>query len=200
MRKEYAPINEFNQAITHQWRLQAIVLIDAVVWDAGMLIIVLLNALVLAIWRPNDHSSLTLALTFCEVFFQILFSYEAMIKLLALGVYRHRVRTILFFPLDSFMPAHMFISHSQLSYFRDGWNVFDFVILIAGWLALCDYRTASSSLQSHSSLTIFGVIRTLRPLRVLRMLPELRRLTGAVTMALPQILTLGMNVCMKTLR
>ena len=171
-RKQYAPLTECGFGVYHRLRLPAILLVDSIEWDAWILVMVLFNALCLAFFRPTDasYSSLSLTIQFFEILCQICFTYEAIVKLAALGVARYK-----------------------LSYLRDPWNVFDFVVLLAGWLALYAFFTTLSDDTStlHGPLTVFGVIRVLRPLRVLKMLPELRRLTGAVLLALPQLLTLA---------
>jgi hypothetical protein len=171
-RKQYAPLTECGFGLYHRLRLPAILLVDSIEWDAWILVMVLFNALCLAFFRPTDasYSSLSLTIQFCEILCQICFTYEAIVKLAALGMVRYK-----------------------LSYFRDPWNAFDFMVLLAGWLALYAFFTTLSEDTStmHGPLTVFGVIRVLRPLRVLKMLPELRRLTGAVLMALPQLLTLA---------
>lgn len=171
-RKQYAALTECGFGVYHRLRLPAILLVDSIEWDAWILVMVLFNALCLAFFRPTDasYSSLSLTIQFFEILCQICFTYEAGVKLAALGVVRYK-----------------------LSYFRDAWNVFDFVVLVAGWLALYAFFTTISDDTStlHGPLTVFGVIRVLRPLRVLKMLPELRRLTGAVLLALPQLVTLA---------
>lgn len=171
-RKRYAPLTECGFGVYHRLRLPAILLVDSIEWDAWILVMVLFNALCLAFFRPTDasYSSLSLTIQFFEILCQICFTYEALVKLAALGVARYR-----------------------LSYLRDPWNVFDLVVLLAGWLALyASFTTMSDGTSTlHGPLTVFGVIRVLRPMRVLKMLPELRRLTGAVLLALPQLLTLA---------
>lgn len=171
-RKRYAPLTECGFGVYHRLRLPAILLVDSIEWDAWILVMVLFNALCLAFFRPTDasYSSLALTIQFFEILCQICFTYEAIVKLAALGIVRYR-----------------------LSYLQDPWNVFDLVVLLAGWLALyASFTTMSDGTGTlHGPLTVFGVIRVLRPLRVLNMLPELRRLTGAVLLALPQLLTLA---------
>ena len=159
--------------LRHPLRLRAVLLMDAIAWDAWILVMVLFNAMCLAFWRPTDASTSSLSLTiqFFEIFCQTCFTYEAIVKIVALGVVRYKG-----------------------SYFRDPWSVFDFIVLLAGWLALYASVTAdgvdASSGTIAGPLTVFGVIRVLRPFRILKMLPELRRLTGAVVLAVPQIATL----------
>ncbi|EWM21028.1 voltage-dependent l-type ca channel alpha 1 subunit, partial [Nannochloropsis gaditana] len=180
-RKSYPAFIEFHIPITHPLRLPAVLLFDSVAWDAGILLLVLLNALTLTFWRPtNAFSSSSQAILLFEIIFQLCFTNEAVVKFIALGLFRH-----------------------PRSYFRDPWNVFDFFVLIAAWLAL--YASFSSSVAPppdtspdspnaapslHGPLMVFGVLRVLRPFRILNLLPELKRLTGAVYLALPSLTTL----------
>jgi hypothetical protein len=72
------------------------------------------------------------------VFFQICFTYECIIKIFALGLVGHR-----------------------LSYLRDPWNTFDFIILVSGCVALTSLinltyhgaKDALLALESTSQLT-----------------------------------------------
>jgi len=172
-RKSYPPLIEGNLPLLHPLRLPAILLLDSIVWDAGTLVLVLFNAVCLAFYRPALINTSTLAqiILTCEIFCQICFTNELFVKLLALGVVKFKN-----------------------SYFRDPWNVFDFLVLVAGWLALYATLFSSSSLPSSSSihgpLMVFGVLRVLRPFRLLNLLPELKRLSGAVVLALPSLTTL----------
>ena len=183
-RKSYPPLIEGNLPLLHPLRLPAVLLLDSIAWDAGILVLVLFNALCLTFYRPTDAStsSLSQAILFFEIFCQLCFTNEMIVKFLALGIVKYKK-----------------------SYFRDPWSVFDFLVLIAGWLALYGtFFSSSSSLPSassptsslppsssiHGPLTVFGVLRVLRPFRILNLLPELKRLTGAVILALLPLTTL----------
>lgn len=70
------------------------------------------------------------------MFFQICFTYECIIKIFALGLVGHR-----------------------LSYLRDPWNTFDFIILVSGCVALrslinLTYQGAKDALLALESTSL----------------------------------------------
>jgi voltage-gated sodium channel len=67
-----------------------------------------------------------------------------------------------------------------LSFFRDPWNVFDFVIIAAAFVP---------GLRSNS--TLLRLARLLRVVRVVRLLPELRVLTLAIVRSLPPLFSMA---------
>jgi voltage-gated sodium channel len=66
------------------------------------------------------------------------------------------------------------------SFFRDPWNVFDFVIIAAAFVP---------GLRSNS--TLLRLARMLRVIRVVRLLPELRVLTLAIVRSLPPLFSMA---------
>jgi voltage-gated sodium channel len=66
------------------------------------------------------------------------------------------------------------------NFFREPWNVFDFVIIAAAFVP---------GLRSNS--TLLRLARLLRVVRVVRLLPELRVLTLAIVRSLPPLFSMG---------
>ncbi|WP_101846237.1 ion transporter [Halobacillus sp. Marseille-P3879] len=64
----------------------------------------------------------------------------------------------------------------RLHFFKEGWNVFDFVI-VAGSLVLYNTHLVS----------VLRILRVLRVLRTISVVPSLRRLTAALFLAIPAI-------------
>lgn len=62
------------------------------------------------------------------------------------------------------------------SYFKDGWNVFDFIIVLSGHL-----------FAGGSFVTVLRILRVLRLLRSISVMPSLRRLVNALLMTLPSL-------------
>jgi len=58
-------------------------------------------------------------------------------------------------------------------FFREGWNVFDFVIVAAAWL------------PSAGPLAVLRALRIMRVLRLLSVVPQMRTVVGALFRALP---------------
>jgi len=163
-RKDYCPTTEVilfgGMGITHPLRFHAICLVDSIAWEIFIFTLVVLNSIVLALTssggedttttgslaKAGSSTSFVPVLRFFEVLFQICFTYEAALLI----------------------TAHGMVIHSS-SYFRKAWNVFDFITLIASWIVqVC--------MVQGPILHLFLVIKTLRPLRFLRLIPELRRL------------------------
>ena len=66
-----------------------------------------------------------------------------------------------------------------LHYFRDGWNVFDFVIVASGHLFV-----------GNQFLTVLRILRVLRIFRTISVIPSLRRLVNALLLTLPSLGTI----------
>ncbi len=67
-----------------------------------------------------------------------------------------------------------------LDFFKSGWNVFDFVIVVGSFLP-----------GVRENATLLRLVRLARVLRVVRLLPDLRVLTVAVGRSLPGVASLG---------
>ena len=66
------------------------------------------------------------------------------------------------------------------AYFRSGWNVFDFVVVAAGFVP-----------GLRENATLLRIVRLLRVVRVIRLLPDLRVLTVAVARSIPGVASLA---------
>lgn len=96
-------------------RRLAIRVVDSVWFDWFILAVIVANTVCLAIASPFDKpdSTKTKVLDVMEIVFVSIFTVEMLLKVLAKGFVLHRT-----------------------AYLRNGWNVFDFLILIIGYLAL----------------------------------------------------------------
>jgi len=74
----------------------------------------------------------------------------------------------LLFRLAANRPVHRF--------FRDGWNVFDFIVILSGHL-----------FTGGSFITILRLLRVLRILRTISVIPSLRRIVNALLLTLPSL-------------
>lgn len=66
-------------------------------------------------------------------------------------------------------------------YFRDGWNVFDFVIVFSGHF-----------FTGGSFITVMRTLRVLRLLRTISILPSLRRIVNALLLTLPSLANISL--------
>jgi len=65
------------------------------------------------------------------------------------------------------------------AFFRDGWNVFDFIIV------------AIALVPASGPLTVLRALRILRVLRLLSVVPQMRRVVGALLAAIPGLFSVG---------
>ena len=93
-----------------------------------------------------------------ELIFATIFTIEAIIKCCAFG----------------------FIMHPN-SYLRNGWNILDFIVVVAAIVDL------SADLDGVSALRIIRLVRVLRPLRVVKNNPGLKRVINALILSLESL-------------
>ena len=70
------------------------------------------------------------------------------------------------------------------SFFRSGWNVFDFVIVAIAWI------------PAAGPLTILRALRVLRVMRLLSMIPQMRRVISAIGHSIPGMLSVIGVLCL----
>ena len=71
------------------------------------------------------------------------------------------------------------IAHSRLSFFKNGWNLFDFIII------------SISLIPSSGPLSVLRTLRIFRVMRLLSVVPSMRKVTQALILAIPGILSVG---------
>lgn len=135
----------------------AVRIVDAGWFNNGITIIIILNAVIIGL-----DTSASLAANFGYLFdlanqlILVIFIAEAIIKMLAV------------YPKVS-------------DYFRDGWNLFDFVIIVASLVP------ATGSLA-----TLARLARLLRVLRIISALPELRLIVATLIRSIPSMVNVIM--------
>ena len=71
------------------------------------------------------------------------------------------------------------LGYRKLSFFKDGWNIFDFIII---GIALA---------PTTGSLSVLRTLRILRAMRLLSVVPSMKKVTQALLSAIPGILSVG---------
>lgn len=71
------------------------------------------------------------------------------------------------------------LGYRKLDFFKDGWNVFDFIII---GIALA---------PATGSLSVLRTLRIFRAMRLLSVVPSMRKVTQALLSAIPGILSVG---------
>ena len=126
--------------------------VDSGVFQHGVTIAIVVNAVVIALdtW-PSIAARYGDALTSANQFFLGVFIVEALIKMIAHHPRIHR-------------------------YFADGWNVFDFSIIVVSLLP-----------GSRELATVARLARLLRVLRLVSALPELRLIVATLVRSIPSM-------------
>lgn len=144
-------------------RKVAIQVAHAELFETISIMVILANCIALAMYDPMDRyeeGERNQAIAASEVYFQSLFTIEAIIKLLAFGVYGEGVRG------------------GKAGYFADGWNWLDFFIVVTGYLVF---------IPELSNIRALRTFRVLRPLKSVSAVPSMRVMVSSMLVALPAL-------------
>lgn len=133
-------------------------------FDVFMSLIIVLNAIVLALWDPLDPSNSSWRnklVANSQLVFIIVFTIEMIIRIVAVG----------------------FIG--QGSYLSDNWNCLDFFVVVMGWV---------SFVPGVGNVSALRVFRLLRALRSVATLPSMRIILIAIRSAIPGLLNVCLLV------
>jgi len=120
-------------------------------FERFILLVIFLNCVVITI----DHAVEVTEFSYIsEEISQVIFTAEVVLRLVAMGVVRR-----------------------PYSYFRDAWNVLDFIIVVLGWLMV-----------STSSVSIIRILRVLKPLRTINYLQELKVIVSSIINSIPMLI------------
>ncbi|MGX5915246.1 ion transporter [Aliidiomarina sp. Khilg15.8] len=134
-----------------RWQAQFMRLRSNKIFETAVIIIIVLSALMVGAKTYDETSRFSPWLTILDYAVTGFFLIEISIRLLA----ERRLR----------------------DFFKSGWNVFDFVIVVASLLPI----------QSSDTVLIARLLRVFRVLRLVSMVPELRMLMDALLKALPRM-------------
>jgi len=146
-------------------RKWCVLLANSPLFTRFIIVVIALNAVFLAIWDPVSslydlESVRNTIVNSSELFFQIVYTIEMFVLMIAFGVVRE----------------------TNKAYFRRSWNWFDFLVVVLGWVALgIEYGS------SAEASPILRIIRVLRPLRLLQYIPGLQVLNNTVVRSVEQL-------------
>lgn len=129
-------------------------------FERFIMLLIILNSVTLAAYDYNDRNNLTSRNKIIDnitYFLNICFIIECVLKLLAKGLIRHKS-----------------------SYFRDGWNIMDFIIVITAIIDLLP-------IQSSSSLRTIKTFRAIRPLRSINTNAHMKKLVNILLKSIPKL-------------
>ena len=141
--------------------------IDVIEWpwfDRAVLLLICLNCAYLAVQGPPGYEEAPFhdaTAGSIEMFFQIMFTVEMVFKWVAMGLVVHKT-----------------------AYARDGWNLLDMTVVIAGWVPII---LEALGLPGNNNISAIRSVRALRPLRSVQRLPGLRRQVATMIDSLPKM-------------
>jgi len=107
----------------------------------------------------------------------VLVGLETSPKLLQLyGDWFHRFDLLLLWLFTVEIALRLIAVRPTLAFFKNGWNVFDFIIVMSGHV-----------LVGGQFITVLRILRILRVLRTFSVIPSLRRLVNAILMSIPAL-------------
>jgi voltage-dependent calcium channel L type alpha-1D len=131
-------------------------------FDQIVLILIVISSISLVLDNPldNPHAIEAKILSWFDLILTLLFSFEMIIKIIALG--------FLF---------------GESAYLHSPWNVLDFIVVIISFLS-----TFSENGTNLSSFRSLRALRALRPLRVINRAPGLKLVVNAMLASIPDVM------------
>ncbi|KAK2817438.1 hypothetical protein Q5P01_025629 [Channa striata] len=114
------------------------------------------------VWPDSPQNNV---LRYFDYVFTGVFTFEMLIKMVVLGLFLH-----------------------QGSYFRDLWNILDFIVVSGALVAFA--FTGSSKGKDISTIKSLRVLRVLRPLKTIKRLPKLKAVFDCVVNSLKNVLNI----------
>ncbi|XP_044513335.1 sodium channel protein type 10 subunit alpha-like [Gracilinanus agilis] len=135
-------------------------------FDIAIMVLICLNMITMMVETDGQSEQKTKILNRINHFFVAVFTAECVLKMFALRYY----------------------------YFINGWNIFDFIVVILSIVSLV-FSGIMKSLENYFSPTLFRVIRLARIGRILRLIRAakgIRTLLFALMMSLPALFNIGL--------
>uniref|UniRef100_A0A8C4ZFR6 Calcium channel, voltage-dependent, N type, alpha 1B subunit, a n=1 Tax=Gadus morhua TaxID=8049 RepID=A0A8C4ZFR6_GADMO len=134
-------------------------------FEMSILVVITMSSIALAAEDPvNAHATRNNVLKYLDYAFTGVFTFELVIKMVDLGILLH--------------PG---------AYFRDLWNILDFVVVSGALVAFAFSGTKGKDISTIKSLR---VLRVLRPLKTIKRLPKLKAVFDCVVNSLKNVLNI----------
>ncbi|ELT95078.1 hypothetical protein CAPTEDRAFT_210954 [Capitella teleta] len=133
-------------------------------FDIGIMMIILLNMLTMAMEHYGQSDEFTMVLKYINQVFIAIFTLECVMKLLGLRWY----------------------------YFKQPWNVFDFVVVVFSILGLAMSDLVKDYFVSPTLLRVVRVFRVGRVLRLVKSAKGIRTLLFSLAVSLPALFNIGL--------
>ncbi len=129
-------------------------------WGRAAQASIVVSTIVVLIEDPADDDS-PLYITVLELIFGVIFSVELILKVLGLGI----------------DPRH------SDSYFRDQWNIVDFLVVVVFYVTTC-----TPSAAQYSFLRTVRAFRALRPIKLISKHAGIKHVVNCILMSVPPAL------------
>lgn len=126
-------------------------------FDQFIMVCILLNTITLGLTYYGDSPLTEKIMDTSNYIFMAVFTLEAVIKLIAL----------------------------KCRYFKDGWNKFDFIVVVGSLLALTVKHWPGSNINFGMQATIIRILRVLRILRIVKRAKKLNIIAETIIVSLP---------------
>uniref|UniRef100_A0A087XR77 Voltage-dependent P/Q-type calcium channel subunit alpha-1A n=1 Tax=Poecilia formosa TaxID=48698 RepID=A0A087XR77_POEFO len=137
-------------------------------FEFSILSVIAMSSIALAAEDPvKPDSPRNNVLRYFDYVFTGVFTFEMLIKMVVLGLFLH-----------------------QGSYFRDLWNILDFIVVSGALVAFAFTTRGSSKGKDISTIKSLRVLRVLRPLKTIKRLPKLKAVFDCVVNSLKNVLNI----------
>jgi hypothetical protein len=161
-------------------------------FDNLILLCIVVSSIALAVEEPDQNPEVLEVIGALDLFFTVIFTFECVIKITCMGLF----------------------CESKHTYLKNPWNVLDFMIVVAGLIDLamsqqtegfCSNPLGNASAAECAQLggtfikeseikwvRTFRVLRALRPLRVIKRVPELKLVVNSLFRSIPTLANIAM--------
>ncbi|XP_048065169.1 voltage-dependent R-type calcium channel subunit alpha-1E isoform X8 [Megalobrama amblycephala] len=135
-------------------------------FEMSILLVITASSIALAAEDPvNTHSDRNKVLRYFDYLFTGVFTFEMIIKMIEQGLILH-----------------------DGSYFRDLWNILDFIVVVGGLVAFALTNVMGSNTgRDIKTIKSLRVLRVLRPLKTIKRLPKLKAVFDCVVTSLKNV-------------
>ncbi|ETO18456.1 calcium channel, voltage-dependent, L type, alpha 1C subunit isoform 8, partial [Reticulomyxa filosa] len=169
-------ILQLNQLVQSSW------------FENAILVIIVLNAIVLALVWPHMNNHVQDALEILNAIFTVIFSIELLLKLFGLGYSYFAYIIIIYIYVYIYIYIYLFIYFLLQAWAYNYFNIFDGIIVV---ISLVDLIVSRASHQPKTVNTVLA-FRTLRVLRILRLFHHIRPLRILLTAVIEAVEPIGL--------
>uniref|UniRef100_A0A8C9TMV5 Voltage-dependent N-type calcium channel subunit alpha n=1 Tax=Scleropages formosus TaxID=113540 RepID=A0A8C9TMV5_SCLFO len=165
LRSNHMPITWFSFSLNPRVRRLCHYIVTLRYFEMCILIVITMSSIALAAEDPvQANAPRNNVLKYLDYVFTGVFTFEMVIKMIDLGLLLH--------------PG---------SYFRDLWNILDFIVVSGALVAFACSGTKGKDINTIKSLR---VLRVLRPLKTIKRLPKLKAVFDCVVNSLKNVLNI----------